>query len=62
MSETWGAVFGRLADEVYAEIEKLSRDLVYKSRGVLTDTQAMDRVLETTRGKELLAEYYRAKG
>ncbi len=63
MSEpTWSAVFERLADEVYAEIEGLSRDLVEKSAGVLTEAQAMDRVLETTRGKELLAEYYRAKG
>ncbi len=63
MSEpTWGAVFERLTDEVYAEIEKLSRDLVEKSAGVLTEAQAMDRVLETPRGKELLAEYYRAKG
>ena len=63
MSEpTWGEVFERLADEAYAEIEKLSRDLVEQSAGVLTEAQAMDRVLETARGKELLAEYYRAKG
>ena len=52
----------RPADEVYAEIEKLSRELVDESAGVLTEAQAMDRMLDTGRGRELLAEYYQARG
>ena len=56
------AVRQRPSQEVYAEIEKLSRDLVAKSAGVMTEAAAMDRVLDTPRGRQLLTEHYQARG
>ena len=49
----------RSPGEVYAEIDKLAREVVQKSAGVLSHTQAMDRVIEQR--PDLMAEYRAAR-
>ena len=48
----------RPASEVYEEIQQHARALVEKSGDGLTEAAALDRVLDTPRGQQLLSEYY----